>query len=183
MLNYSHGRVLWITLFLLFPSHAIAESWYGGASINSGAYKEDFNVDTARPNFMVFRAGYGFNEYMSGEARLGFGLSEGEFTDRSGRDGNVKISNLGGFYLRASLASEQVFSPYVLVGFSGYRLYFSSNDFRNESASGNSISYGLGANIQVNSKQTFNIEYASYIREEGVELNSFSIGFVSGFNI
>ncbi|MBZ2189138.1 porin family protein [Alcanivorax sp. JB21] len=143
--------------------------FYFGAQYN---YVEAKVSGISNPDFDVLsgRLGAQLNPYISGEARLGFGIGG----DRIGGT-KVEIDNYYGFYARASLPNQTAFTPYLLGGWTDAR---TKTGGTSESADGGS--YGVGADFNLDPFLALNLEYARLL-DKDVDLDAISLGFTFKF--
>ncbi|MCH8542419.1 MAG: porin family protein [Alcanivorax sp.] len=143
--------------------------FYFGGQYN---YMERKVSGSSNPNFDVLsgRLGVQMNPYISGEARLGFGIGG----DRIGGT-KVDIDNYYGFYARASLPNQTAFTPYLLGGWTDVRFDVGGSG---ESVDGGS--YGVGADFHLDPFLALNLEYARLLDKDD-DLDAISLGFTFKF--
>ena len=114
--------------------HAAAEGSYFGIGLSL----YDLELDpiegvTLSGDSKVIEGYYGFeiNEYFAAEARLGFGLGdgdlEGELGGYSATIGDYKISSMYGLYAKPQIKANG-FKGYALLGYAGYNSDVSVSD-------------------------------------------------------
>ena len=80
-----------------------------------------------------------------------------------------------GIYIRVSPSMSGNFHPYAIVGFNRSRFKAS---FENQSLSGSDadLSFGLGANISIESNLAINLEFINIYDHEDIEVRGLSLG-------
>ena len=135
--------------------------------------------NTAWAGMIAGRFGTKFNDYLSGEIRIAYGAGSDSVT-ALGQEVDVKLNRMYGIYLRGGFPASDYFYPYVALGLSNGKVTASVNGF-SASDSESDNSFGIGAEFEVGEDQIFNFEYMSYLDKNGVEINGFSLGFISYF--
>ena len=147
---------------------------YAGASFAVLDYSES-GFDDASLNALIGRAGAKFNEYISAEVRLGFGIGDDTV---SGVD--LELKNLIGAYVRAGFPASDTVYPYVVIGLSRLELEASGFGVTIDD-SDNDASYGLGVDIDVSEAATLNAEYTNYFDKDSIEITAFNFGATFNF--
>lgn len=146
--------------------------FYFGGQYN---YLEQRLSGQSNLNYDVFSGRFGVqvNPFISGETRLGFGVS-GDRVD----PGNVKteVHNYYGFYARAGLPNETAFTPYVIGGWTDVRFELDGNG---QSRDGGS--YGAGVDFNLDPFLALNLEYMRMQDKSDYDLDAFSLGFTFKF--
>ena len=159
------------------------------------------DIDTELDTFKV-KLGFQFTADFSIELRGGFGtqnytlkdyaeeIEKGEFTDNSvwppqkeiyvlttPIDSELKTEYFYGLYLRMGGNSNNLISPYVILGHS--RVNYAVND--TSGTAGGKVrgsSFGYGLNVRTPFERMYlNIEYLDLIDEDGIEADGYSAGF------
>ena len=125
------------------------------------------------------RLGTKFNENFSGEIRVGLGIGD-DSVDVLGTEVDVELDSMFGAYVRGGLQAADSFYPYVVLGYTRGELTASVPGF-SDSESESDVSFGLGADVDINEKLTLNIEYMNYFDKDGAEVDGFSFGLVTKF--
>ena len=170
--------LMFSSLVSLSPASLAGESYFGGG-LAAVKYAEDGIDDDASMKAIYGRLGSHFNEYISGEVRLGLGVADGTVTESS-IDVDVELTSYFGAYIRGSVPVTSGFAPYVIVGFTRAELEASAFGYSVD-ANETDTSYGLGADFDVGESLKLNIEYMNYIDKDGGELDGFSIGLLKSF--
>lgn len=152
------------------------DAYYGGnlAFMDYSELGLDANVTT-----LYGRIGKNWNDNFSGEARLGFGLTD-DTVEILGEDVDLKLSNFMGAYVRGGAQVSEAFYPYAILGFT--RIDAKVSGFgESVSDSDTDVSFGLGADFNASPSVTLNLEYMNYYDKDGAELDAFSFGFTKAF--
>ncbi len=126
-------------------------------------------------NAIYGRFGALFNENLSAEARIGFGVGD----DTVGET-KVELDNVYGVYVRGGIPVGEVFYPYAIVGYSKAKATDSAYGY-SESGSESDFSFGVGADFKVTDTLKINAEYLSYLDKDEAELTGFSAGVSFSF--
>lgn len=161
-------------------SQAMAEHYVGG---NISAMKMD-NGDSFKMAGLYGRLGSEFNEFFSGEIRLGTGIEKDSafIVDEKNviHEGKIEIDYFYGAYLRGTIPVTDYIYPYATLGFTNLQLEFKSPTLREQDSSSD-ISYGLGVDIRLSTNSDFNLEYMNYYDKDDIEIDGFSLGFTYRF--
>ena len=162
---------------------------YVGFTTGFTKYEETFIDDSAHMITASLNAGYAFNEYVSLEARLGKGLTDGELTffeygyyGVEEHTADISIDSMFSAFLKLSLPSDNRVTPYVLVGNTkgkataeiyGYTWSETESDF----------SYGVGLEFMgVEDKSIgMNVEYVHYLEKNDTKINGLTVGIIKRF--
>lgn len=124
------------------------------------------------------RLGSSFNENFSAEVRVAVGVGD-DSVGEGWQKYDVELSSLIGGYLRASVPVGQNFHPYGVLGFTRSELKVSHPWLGKETDNDTDISYGIGADIDLDRNISLNIEYMNYYDGDDVEIAGFSIGIAT----
>lgn len=153
-------------------SLALANPYVGAnyAMLNIDGDGVDVDLDS-----LVIKGGYQFNDWLSAEARVGFGIGDDTFRD-GGASYKVKLDRLYGGYIAAGWPVNEMFYPYVIGGYTRAEVKVSAFGV---SATGkeNSASIGIGANFNFGESMAFNVEFMSYFDDT----EAFSLGLAYRF--
>lgn len=144
--------------------------FYFGAQYN---YIEGKISGSSNPKLDVFSGRFGaqINPFISGEARLGFGLGSDTV------DGTkFELDNYYGFYARAGLPNETAFTPYLIGGWTDARLKRAGSS---QSIDGGS--YGAGVDFNLDPFLALNLEYMRMLDKSDFDLDAISLGFTFKF--
>lgn len=167
-------------LITLFSGYAQAENGYYGGSFSFLDYSEAEIDDDASLTAVFGRLGTNFNENISGEIRLGFGVGD-DNVNLDGFDVDVELDTMFGAYIRGGVPVTESFFPYVIFGYTRGEVSASIAGLGSTSETETDTSFGLGADVNVNQDITINIEYMNYFDKDGAEIDGFSIGLASKF--
>lgn len=167
-------------LSLTCAVQAYAEGAYYGGNLSFLDYSEEGISEDPSLTAIYGRLGTNFNENFSGEFRVGFGVGD-DSINVLGTDADVELDSLFGAYLRGGIPVSENFFPYVVLGYSRGEITASVSGVGSESESETDASFGLGADINVSSNLTINLEYMNYFDKDGAEINGFSVGLASKF--
>lgn len=177
-MKFDFKKIMAVGIIALTSSLAHADFYVGG---QFASLKVEEDADVGEPAFdysftaLVGRFGTSFNDYLSLEARLGFGIS-GDTIE--GVD--IDLKTMGGAYLRAGLPLESNLYPYVLLGMTEIEVEASISG-RSASDSENDMSIGLGADYYFSEKMGGNLEYVNYFDKDGTSVDSLSLGLIYKF--
>lgn len=153
---------------------------YGG-NISFLDYSET-NVDiSASVTAITGRLGTHFNENVSGELRVGFGVDDDTVSFDDGLEADLELESLYGVYIRGGIPVTENIYPYVILGYSRGELKATVAGFGSNSESETDTSFGLGVDVDVIQELTINLEYMNYFDKDGVEVDSVSIGLAKTF--
>lgn len=129
---------------------------------------------------IALKAGYQLTDWVSVEARLGFGIDDDKFDIPELGLYSVKgeIEHYYGAYLRAGMPNETMFYPYAVAGYSKFRVkasYQGISAKENES----DFSYGLGARLDFSENWSANLEFMRYM--DGDDADAVSLGLMYRF--
>lgn len=167
-------------ILCLSASQASAEtSYYFGG--NFAALEADYDIidDDASLPVIYGRFGAQFNEYVSVEGRLGFGVGDDDVR-YLGVDINTEIDSLLGIYARAGAPVSDKVYPYVIAGYTRGEATASVEGF-STSGSNNDISFGVGIDIGIDDVFSANIEYMNWFDSDGTEISGISFGLLRKF--
>lgn len=155
-----------------------AQTTYIGGSFGMVDYSES-GVEDASFTAVFGRLGTFFNPNFSGELRAGFGLGDDTVTVM-GTDVDVELNSLYGVFLRGGIEANDVFYPYIALGYTRGEIKASAQGF-SASESESDMSFGIGTDLTFNDGLTANIEYMNYFDKDGAEISGFSVGFSKSF--
>lgn|SRR5690554_465474 len=176
---FKGAAVAVLSVACLSANVALAEKNYAGGSIAFVDYSEEGISDDASLTMLAGRLGTKFNENFSGEIRVGLGIGD-DSVDVLGTEVDVELDSMFGAYVRGGLQAADSFYPYVVLGYTRGELTASVPGF-SDSESESDVSFGLGADVDINEKLTLNIEYMNYFDKDGAEVDGFSFGLVTKF--
>ncbi|NVJ58766.1 MAG: porin family protein [Gammaproteobacteria bacterium] len=122
---------------------------------------------SAEPAVLEVKYGKMFTNEIALEGRLGFGIAD---------DDDLEADSFVGVFGAYHLDLDAIVTPYGLLGYSRTKL---SEGSASESRS--DISYGFGANIEIDKKSSINVEYTQLFDKDGLEGTSFSAGWHYSF--
>ena len=151
------------------------EQYYAGGNFGMMKYSVEGADEDASLNSISGRIGMQFNEYMSGELRVGFGIGSDEFGD-GGPD--LELDYYYGGYMRLGVPVENTFYPYLVAGYTKGEV---SVEGASESVSESDFSIGLGTDVTFGEGMKLNVEYMNYIDKDGGQIDGFTIGVATTF--
>jgi outer membrane immunogenic protein len=166
-----------IGLSSLLCNAVYAEGSYFGGNASFVKYSDDVIGEDASLTAVFGRLGTMFNENISGEIRVGFGIADDTVLDVV----DVELDNLFGAYVRGGIPVADAFYPYAIIGYTRGKLSASVSGFGSESGTESDISFGVGADFDVASNITLNAEYMNFLDKDGAEISGFSFGLASKF--
>ncbi|TQV73661.1 porin family protein [Aliikangiella marina] len=149
-------------------SSVLADSYFG---VNYVDAKVDFGFADASPSAVMMKYGSYMGENFSLEGRLAFGLS-----DDTTFGVDIEVDQMLGLYGVYNFQPDGDFNPYVMIGYTDGEI---SAD--GVSGSESDFSFGLGADIAVGETSAINLEYATFLDKDGVEISGISAGFTWNF--
>lgn len=113
-------------------------------------------------------AGVAVNQYVGVEGRYSGGV-DGDTV------GNVEVDldRMYGFYLRGTLPTEMMFSPYVIAGYTNAKLEFDGESARD---SEDDASWGGGVSLSLDSPLSLDVEWVNYVNKDGFDIEGFNLG-------
>lgn len=162
---------------------------YFGVTTGFTMYEEQYIDDTAAVFTASANIGYAFNEYVSIEARMGTGLTEGElnavyygYYGVETVTADLTIDYMLSTFVKLSLPTDGRVTPYVLAGntkgeataeVDGYEFSEEENDF----------SYGIGFEVMATGDKSlgWNMEYIHYLEKNDTEISGFNVGIIKRF--
>jgi len=160
---------------IVAASIASASISASAAELYAGGNFAVLDAEELTLNAIYGRFGALFNENLSAEARIGFGVGD----DTWGGE-KYEIDNFYGAYVRGGIPVGEVFYPYAIVGYTKGKIS-SSGPFGSDSASESDFSFGVGADFKVTDALKINAEYLSYLDKDEAELTGFSVGVSFSF--
>lgn len=167
-----------IAIFLAGFAHA--EGGYYGGNISFLDYSEPEVDISASVTAITGRLGTHFNENVSGELRVGFGVDD-DTVSFDGLEADLELESLYGVYIRGGIPVTENIYPYAILGYSRGELKATVAGFGSNSESETDTSFGLGVDVDVIQGVTINLEYMNYFDKDGVEVDSLSIGLAKTF--
>jgi opacity protein-like surface antigen len=168
-------------VLVIFSSNTYAEESY--FSIGGGAFElsdEDIS-DDASLLALTGRLGTNFNEYFSGEVRLGFGVGDDSVSVPLLGNVDIELDSMYGAYLRSGLPVSDSLFLYGVLGYTRSEITVSVPGFGSGSDSESDLSYGVGIDIDLSRNYLLNIEYMNYLDKGAVEITGFTVGFAKRF--
>lgn len=160
---------------------------YFGIQYGIGEYSEKNISKNFKPTALIGRFGYYFHPNFSLEGRLGYGLQDDtqflpEFGP-SGLDAKFKLDSIIGVYAVGHISPSEYLSFYGVLGVSRIEATASIPAFpaANSTDEETGISYGLGADIFIYKRVTFNIEYMKYLDKTKLDLGMIGVGASARF--
>lgn len=155
------------------------EGGYVGLNYAFVTYEEDGISEEFDLGALVSKAGVQINPYLAAEFRAGFGVADDSMS-ANGVSLDLELDYLVGGYMVLGLPNESPVYPYAIIGATKGELTASATGFGNSfsaSESESDISYGVGANLDINKDFRVNGEYMQYIDKDGGEVSGISVGF------
>ena len=165
------------SLLALAGSTAVAGDFYAGVNYLDGSLELMDSIEADTPA-MVVRAGYNLNEFISAEARGGFGVGQDDGV--AGTDVDFELEDFYGAYVLVKAPSHTSIEPYLIAGFTRAE-FKASTSFGSDTGSENDFSFGLGANIDLTETIALNAEWIQYISRGDIEFGGPSLGVAMSF--
>lgn len=169
-----------VTMVLGLASAVVhAQGYYGGNFVFVRS-SDDFSSDDASLKLIVGRLGMEFSETISGELRAGFGV-QNDTIEQQSIEVDLDWKQLLGGYVRGSFAaSDSLFYPYVVLGYSQVELEVSAlgetvDDDETD------FSYGIGGDLALGDTMKINLEYMNYFDKDGLQIDGFAFGLAKLF--
>ncbi|MDX1693386.1 MAG: porin family protein [Ketobacteraceae bacterium] len=153
----------------LLASNVASAELYGGVNYMAAELEvgsTDFDLGA-----LYGRFGSQFNENLSGELRVGVGVSDDEVLGF-----NVEIDKYFGGYVRGSVPLNDGIMPYIIVGITDVDI-----DTDAGSDSDEDLSYGIGLDFKIDNQLMLNLEYMNMYDDDDVEITGLSIGAAATF--
>lgn len=160
-------------------STVLADNMYYGGGLNAAKVGEK-GEDSTDASLTALYGSFGarMNEYLSAEARLGFGVRGDDF-DLGGTKLDVKLKNYYGAYIKAGSPLNETVFPYAIAGYTKAKIEASAFGEK-ASESETDFSYGMGVDVKFDNF-TVNLEYMSYINNDDGKMRGVSLGFTTTF--
>lgn len=155
-------------------SQAMAEHYVGG-NLSALQVEEDWSGENANLVALYGRLGTEFNQYFSGELRLGTGIDDDKINGVT-----VELNHFYGAYVRGTLPVTNAFYPYVVVGVTRAELEAKVPGTA-VSDSGSDVSFGVGTDIRLTSNTDLNLEYMNYYDKDNLSVDGISVGLTYRF--
>ncbi len=157
-----------LTFIPVLTGMLLAANPAAGNNYFTASYSDlDYQISVADLNVRTIHGTLGtkFNQQFAAELRLGTDV------------GSV-AAHFYGAYIKAHLPLNLPFQPYAVLGYTKAKVADNlvwADEVSIVSGRQSDLSYGLGANFSLNELE-LNVEYISYIEEQGVDFSGFSIG-------
>ena len=163
----------------LFTAASTAQaSTYIGGSFSVLNYEEPL-LDDVTVAALNVRAGVNFNDYLSGEFRLGYG-TKGDRISVMGAGVDFDLDSYFGAYVRAGFGSSMAVNPYAVVGYNRIRVSAAVSGTK-LSVKDHNFGYGVGFDVPLADDMVFNVEYMELHDENNFNLGGISVGVVKNF--
>jgi opacity protein-like surface antigen len=178
-------KTLLVTSALLAGSYcgsASAEGLYVGGGISMMDMSINPSDSTSEDGFNLIYGRFGkqFNDYISGEIRLGYASGTAEFMDGD-TDIAIDVDRLGGVFFKFQAPVTDKFYPYFLFGYSRVEVEVSSEGSSSEESQ-EGMGYALGADYYLSDSISVSFEFTDYQDDnEGVRFNGFSLSLNKSF--
>lgn len=179
-----------LTSILLLTSRAGAAASEGdayvGVQYGVAAYDEDGISEEFNPTAAIVRLGRYFTPNIAIEARLGTGVSDDtRFLPElgSGYDATVEVDRVFGLYATAHANLTDSLSLYGVLGASKVKATATLPAFPGlkSEEDNSSVSYGVGADVDISSNLTLNLEAIRYLDKSEFNLDTLAVGVTFGF--
>ena len=169
-------RLIAASVAALCAASASADSTYS-VELNKTSYED--NTLEAQSNALSVVYRNSLNDNFSVNAKFGLGVFD-DNVDGLATDADFSIDYLAGVYVQYDLMPSSDFNVFGTLGYTQTELSVKSSlgDF-SETESG--LSYGIGAEYQLNEDFSVYLEAAKLIDDEPIELSSYNIGFEFNF--
>lgn len=161
----------------------VSSDYYIGGGIDYLNFDDETNVDEVSVGAVYGIFGNAYNKYLSLEGRAGAGFKD-ETVKVSGVDFERKLKSYYGLYLKGTLPINELFKPYILIGYSGGE-HKILTEYKSQTYSKTSFesspSYGAGMSVKFEDFSV-NFEYINYFNVKDAEISGFGINVIHFFN-
>lgn len=169
-------RLIAASIAALCAASASADSTYS-VELNKTSYED--NTLEAQSNALSVVYRNPLNDNFSFNAKFGIGIFD-DNVDGLGNAADFSIDYLAGVYVQYDLMPTSDFNVFATLGYTQTELSVKSS-FGDFSETESSLSYGIGADYQLNEDFSIYLEAAKLIDDEPAELSSYNIGFEFNF--
>lgn len=155
---------------------------YGVADYSEKSISKNFN-----PTVLIGRFGYYFRPSFSIEGRFGIGMQDDtQFLSElgvGGLDATLELDSILGVYGTGRINLTGSSSLYGVLGVSTIEVTTSVPAFpaAESTSDESSVSYGVGADIDIGKKAVLNIEYMRYLDKNNLDLGVIGVGAAYNF--
>lgn len=156
------------------PSGMYAEIGYAALNL-----KETFGADStkASPGVLTGVFGYQFMPNLAVEGLVGLGVGKAGVKENGVANGvDVKVGNALGVFIRPSVAVSDSIDLFARIGWLRTSLKISEGPY-SESASDNSLAYGLGANFNLSKTSYIQANYMNYYKKDGLKVDGIALAY------
>jgi len=144
----------------------------------SAQYNTDEVPGLSNSNQLRITLGKNISENYAIEGVYANGMSD---SSNAGNTVNVRLASSYGLYVKPKMDISDVFELFARVGYFNYKANGTvpSDTTQNSSASGTSLSYGLGASMKIANNIYGNLDWMQVYKKEGTDIKGMglSIGY------
>lgn len=159
-------------------SKSKANSPYIELGYNSGQYNLDAISGLSNANHLVITLGKNISENYALEGVYATGMND---SSTAGNTVNVKLSSSYGLYIKPKAMVLDSVEVFARIGYFNAKpnLTVPSDSTQNQSVSGTSLSYGLGASMKVTDAIYGNLDWMQMYKKDGIDIKGMglSIGY------
>lgn len=159
-------------------SKAKDDSAYIELGYNSGQYNLDAVSGLSNANHLVITLGKNISSNYAIEGVYATGMND---SSTAGNTVNVKLSSSYGLYIKPKAMVSDSVEVFARIGYFNAKpnLTVPSDSTQNQSANGTSLSYGLGASMQITNAIYGNLDWMQMYKKDGIDIKGMglSIGY------
>lgn len=167
------ATTLGMSTLLAAQAHA---GGYAGGGLNVVNY-DDIDFGSTYLQTLNGIVGYSFNDYVSMEGRVGFGIASGDY-DVYGSTLEVELDSMVGGYVRFTAPLNDAFRPYVVAGITQGKATYS---YWGESVSESENDFSYGAGFELGEEIAFRLEYMRYLDMEFTTISGLTMAIIGRF--
>ena len=154
------------------------DNMYLELGYNSGQYNIDAFQGMSNANHLLITLGKNMSANYALEGVYANGMSD---SSTAGNTVNVRLASSYGLYVKPKMAVTDTVELFARVGYFNYKANSTvpSDTTQNSSASGTSLSYGLGASMKITNNIYGNLDWMQMYKKEGTDIKGMglSIGY------
>jgi hypothetical protein len=154
------------------------DNMYVELGYSSGQYNIDAFQGMSNANHLLITLGKNMSKDYALEGVYANGMSDSSSADKTV---NVRLASSYGLYVKPKMAISDAFELFARVGYFNYKANSTvpSDATQNSSASGTSLSYGLGASMKIANNIYGNLDWMQMYKKEGTDIKSMglSVGY------
>ena len=155
-------------------SKAKDDSAYIELGYNSGQYNLDAVSGLSNANHLVITLGKNISSNYAIEGVYATGMND---SSTAGNTVNVKLSSSYGLYIKPKAMVSDSVEVFARIGYFNAKpnLTVPSDSTQNQSANGTSLSYGLGASMQITNAIYGNLDWMQMYKKDGIDIKGMGL--------